>query len=274
MAITGAPLWSWETGDEGWDMGGIWSRYTREGRTGSRSMGFYDSFTYDPNASARTRWTASYNLTACAGCTFKVSFWVKGQTEAGFDDMEVQCSGNGGSNWTTISPEINGRYSNWTLFTRTLPSSCVTSATRLALRFTSDFSTEYEGYIVDDLRLHTTDIAPNGFIDGADPTSAAGWACDGDAWSDELLIELRFFRLGTGTPIIRTTRASNVRSDLVTAGVCGGTGNHGYIVTYDDELRTLLGPGTHTVRAFAIDGPAPCGAGAYELSGSPRTFGL
>ncbi len=60
----------------------------------------------------------------------------------------------------------------------------------------------------------------------------------------------------------------------MTAGVCGGTGNHGYAWEYDAELRAWLGAGTHSVRAFGIDGPAPCGAGEYELTGSPMSFTL
>ena len=54
--------------------------------------------------------------------------------------------------------------------------------------------------------------------------------------------------------------------------MCGGTSLHGYTYAYDAALLAWLGSGTHTVRAYAVDGPAPCGVGLTELTNSPRTF--
>jgi hypothetical protein len=87
-------------------------------------------------------------------------------------------------------------------------------------------------------------------------------------------VKLFFYKDGIGTPTVRTVSANGDRPDLVTGGLCGSTPNHGWSFTYDADLLTWLGSGTHTVRAYAVDGPSPCGAGEYQLTGSPLTFSL
>lgn len=273
MAIPNAPLWTWDSGDQGWNMGGDWGRTTGSRRNGSHGIDTNSVlFEYEDNASERNQWTASYDLTRCATCPMSAGFWLRGFTEDNYDGVTLQCSGNGGSSWTSVGDRIDGYYSSWTFFSRVLPASCLTSTMRIALLFTSDSSVVDDGYFIDDFRLFTTNTAPNGYLDTANGTGVGGWACDGDAWSDEISVRLRFFRNGTGTAIVRTVRASDLRADLASAGVCGGTGNHGYTFNYDAELLAALGAGTHTVRAYGVDGPAPCGAGEYELTLSPLTF--
>jgi hypothetical protein len=272
MSVQGAPLWTWNGGNEGWDMGADWSRDDDYARSGSWSMDFFFPSGYYDSEFDRTQWTAAYDFTQCSGCTVQATFWLLGSTESCCDGLTLQCSGNGGSSWTAVGDEIRGYYSNWTSFTRTLPASCLTSTMKLAFIFDTDFSIVDDGYVIDDMRLHTTNTAPNGYLDNASATTLSGWACDGDAWATEIDVRLEFVPNGTGTPIVRTVRASEFRDDLITASVCGSTGNHGYTFVYDDALLAALGAGTHTVRAFGVDGPQPCGAGEYALSGSPKTF--
>ncbi len=210
MSIAGAPRWSWETGNEGWDMGGDWSRSSRSSsnaRTCPYSADFY-LFDYSTNESDRNRWTGSYDLTRCSACSVRVEFWVRGYAESTYDGITLECSGNGGSNWTDVGAQVSGSYSSWSRIERTLPSSCITSQSRLAMIFESDFSVEYEGYYVDDFRVFTTTNAPVGYLDGANSAGVSGWTCDADAWSDELAVKLLFYRAGTGTPLARTIRAS------------------------------------------------------------------
>ena len=271
MAIPGAPLWGWETGDEGWNMGGDWERDDYRAHGGDWSMDFTFSFDYDNYEDDTTRWRAAHDLSLCQSCGLTVGFWLRGSTESCCDGLTLRCSGDGGTSWSDVGDRIDGYYS-WTRFTRTLPESCITDRSRLALRFESDFSFVDEGYVVDDLRLETTATAPDGWLDAASATSARGWACDGDAWGDELTVVLRFFKNGSGAPLERLVHASQERTDLVDAGVCGSTPNHGWTLEYDDALVAWLGTGTHSVRAYGRDGPAPCGAGEYELPGSPQTF--
>jgi hypothetical protein len=280
MAVPGAPRWSWETGDEGWDMGGDWARDNDAAHSGSYSMDFYE-FYYDSTygwgyqnyEDDWTQWTSAYDFSLCAACTVNVGFYVYGNTETTYDGLYVECSGNGGSSWTEIGPEVMGSQS-WSYVTRALPSGCLTGSMKLALRFESDVSIIYTGYVVDDLRVYTTATAPHGYLDSATAAAAGGWACDGDAWSDEIGVKLYFYRIGTGTPTVRTVDAGGDRPDLVTAGECGSTANHGWGYAYDADLLSWLGSGTHTVRAYGVDGPAPCGAGETELSNSPLTFSL
>jgi hypothetical protein len=274
MAVVGAPIWDWESGDEGWDMGGGWERASAYAHGGSYSMDYYFPSSYADGVTDRTRWTASYDFTLCAGCTVDVGFWLRGETESGYDGVLLQCSPTGSAPWTDVGAEIMGAYSSWTYFTRTIPSSCLTSAMRLAVLFESDSSIVYTGYVVDDLRVYTTATTPNGWFDSASASAAGGWACDGDSWSAEIDAKLYFYKDGTGIPVSRTVRADGDRPDLVTAGMCGSTANHGWTFAYDADLLTWLGSGTHTVRAYGVDGPAPCGAGETELSGSPKSFSL
>jgi hypothetical protein len=271
--LPGGGSWGWETGTEGWTLGSGWGRNNLSERTGTWGMDTNNGSTYyGNNVTSRLNWSSSIDVSRCSGCALTFSFWLIGDTESSYDGIVVQCSPNNGSSWTDVSPLISGYYSSWRQFSYVLPTSCLTSQLRVGLLFRTDVSVTYEGYFIDDLRLSTSSIAPNGYLDSATATGISGWACDGNSWSDELRVRLQFFRNGTGTPIERFVRASNVRTDVGTAGVCGGTSNHGYTFEYDAELLTALGSGTHTVRAAAQDGPAPCGAGWTELTQSPLTF--
>jgi hypothetical protein len=275
MAIPQAPLWGWETGNEDWSMTGDWGR--RTGSSARTGRGYIDTNPFDweyrDSRNDRNRWNTSRNLAECASCPMQASVWVRGSTETNFDYVQMECSPNGGSSWQAMGARITGRYNAWTQVTRDVPPACLTTQTRFAMRFVSDFTWSDQGYLMDDFRLHTTPTPPTGVLDGVGEGGLWGWTCDADAWSDELQVRLVFRRGGPSGPAEeRWVRASTLRTDLIDAGVCGGTGNHGYSLALDEALLTWLGAGTHELRAFAVDGPGPCGAGEYELANSPRTF--
>jgi hypothetical protein len=251
-------------------MGDDWFRDTSLSYSGAASMSFY-RFDYLNNENDRTQWTSAYDLSACAACAPTLSFRVYGGAEPGYDGIYAQCSGNGGTSWTDISPLIDG-YWSWDLFSYPIPSSCLTTRGRLAFRFSSDVSIVDAGLAVDDVQISGSSTPPKGYLDTATSTSLSGWACDPDAYSQVINVRLAFLRNGSGTPILRTIAAGDSRSDLVTANVCGGTGNHGYTYTYDAELLAALGAGTHTVFAYGIDGPAACGIGLRLLTSAPKSF--
>jgi hypothetical protein len=267
--LANGPVWTFESGSQGWGMTTPWSRRSSGARTGSWAMHTQSWSIYDPNVFSRNSWNWNADMRLCTSCPVELELWVRGDMETNFDRVQLRCSGNGGSNWTNVGDRITGRFSSWTQLVRSIPVSCLTDRMRLALEQSTDGSVEREGYRFDDIRLRTTPTAPTGVLDGATPGGVWGWTCDGDSWSDELQVRLRFFRNGGAEFQERWVRASQVRPDLVTAGVCGGTGNHGFAFEPDEPLLIWLGSGTHQVRAWAVDGPGPCGAGFYELAQSP-----
>lgn len=267
------PVWGWDTGTEGWTLTGGWGRNTIARRSGTHGMDTNNGSTYySNNLSDRLTWSNSISVTNCASCPVTVSFWLKGETETTYDGVTLQCSPDGGTSWTSVSEFIDGYYSSWTRFQYRLPTSCLTSNMRLGFLFTTDVSVTYEGYFIDDIDVSTTATRPNGYLDTANAAGVTGWACDGDSWATETFIRLVYFRNGGAESQERVVRAADIRTDVGTEGVCGGTSNHGYNLTHDAALLDWLGTGTHTVRAYALDAPDPCGAGWRELTQSPRTF--
>jgi hypothetical protein len=274
-ALPGGGVFGFETGDDGFDMGGDWSRGSDAARTGSWSLDFY--FPYDyywDYEDDQTSFASSFDLRACAPCATTLEYHLYGYAESGWDYLYSRCSGDGGGSWSDLDTGISGSY-GWTAFQRTVPASCLTAASRIGFRFTSDGSITYEGYALDDLRLFpTTASQPTGHFDGVVTTTLWGWTCDPDEWSTELAVHLYFYRNGTGSPAFRATVADVFRQDLIDAYVCGGTGDHGFGFAFDQELIDWLGSGTHTVRAYALDVPAQCGYGGPEVLGSPIQFSL
>ena len=142
---------------------------------------------------------------------------------------------------------------------------------RFGFNFNSDGSFTGEGYSVDSVTVSTTPTIPRGYLDNTTSVGFGGWSCDPDSWSSTLQILVAYYANGGGTPIYRTVTADQSRTDLVTAGVCGGTALHGYAFDHDPAVLAALGAGTHTIRTYAIDATS-CGGLPYELQGSPRTF--
>jgi len=267
------PVWGWDSGNEGWTPAGGWGRNTLARRSGTHGMDTNNGATYySNNRSDRLSWTSAIAVTNCASCAVAVSFWLKGETETTYDGLTLQCSPDGGATWTNVSEFIDGYFGSWTRFQYPLPASCLTADMRLSFLFTTDSSVTYEGYFLDDVDVSTTPRRPEGYLDTVNVSGVTGWACDGDSWTTETFVRLVYFRNGGSESLERLVRAAEIRADVGTAGVCGGTSNHGYNLTHDTALLDWLGAGTHTVRAYALDAPDPCGAGWRELTQSPRTF--
>jgi hypothetical protein len=277
-AVAGAPFWSFETDTAGWALDADWSRSTTYASTGAWGLSYlpddYDfdsgSYGYSNGASARARWNTDVDASQCGGCNVSLSFKVRGYTESNYDGITVQCRPTAGT-WNSVGSLISGSYGSATTVNRSIPSSCLSAATRLGFNFTSDFSLIDEGYTIDAVRISTTPSIPNGYLDNITSTGFGGWSCDPDSWSSTLQILVAYFANGGGTPIYRTVTADQNRPDLVTEGVCGGTALHGYAYNHDPAVLAALGAGTHTIRTYAIDATS-CGGLPYELQGSPRTF--
>ena len=277
-AVPGAPFWSFETDTAGWALDANWSRSTTYASTGAWGLSYlpdqydFDSggYGYANGASARARWNVDVDASQCGGCPVSLSFRVRGYTESNYDGITVQCRPTAGT-WNSVGSLISGSYGSATTVNQSIPASCLSAATRLGFNFTSDFSVIDDGYTIDAVRISTTPSIPNGYLDNTTSTGFGGWSCDPDSWSSTLQILVAYFANGGGTPIYRTVTADQSRTDLVTAGVCGGTALHGYAYDHDPAVLAALGAGTHTIRSYAIDATS-CGGLPYELQGSPRTF--
>lgn len=274
-AVAGAPFWSFESDTTGWLLDTNWGRRARYASNGSWSLSYPASGDYTDNVTnARARWGTDVNASLCGSCPVKVSFTLSGFAEDGYDFLTVECRPVAGTwNVLTSNSGSSSYTATWSGSTETydLPASCLTSTMRFGFNFNSDVSFTGEGYSVDSVKVTTTPTMPRGYLDSATATGFGGWSCDPDSWSTPLQILVAYFPNGTGAPIYRTVTADQTRTDLVTAGVCGGTAAHGYSYNHDPAVLAALGAGTHTVRAYGIDATS-CGGLPYELASSPKTF--
>ena len=274
-AVAGAPFWSFESDTSGWALDANWGRRARYASNGSWSLSYPASGDYGNDVlNARARWGSDVNASLCGSCPVKVSFTVSGFAEDGYDFLTVECRPVSGT-WNLLASNsgTSSYTATWSGSTMTydLPASCLTSTMRFGFNFNSDVSFTGEGYSVDSVKVTTTPTVPRGYLDNTTSTGFGGWTCDPDSWSSTLQVLVAYIPNGTGAPIYRTVTADQTRTDLVTAGVCGGTAAHGYAFNHDADVLAALGAGTHTIRAYGIDATS-CGGLPYELQGSPKTF--
>ncbi len=110
--------------------------------------------------------------------------------------------------------------------------------------------------------------APIGTNDGQVTTPGvcqiAGWSCDADNFNTALGVAAY-----EGGTFLNFTTASINRPDLVAAGVCGGTGNHGFAISLPASIQD---GNTHYI-TVETQGVLPGGAGepaGTSLSNNPR----
>jgi len=87
---------------------------------------------------------------------------------------------------------------------------------------------------------------PTGWHDLANRDYTSGWVCDADNYN--LPVVIHFYI--EGGVFIGSAIASQYRSDLVSAGVCGGNGYHGFTFYLPSSLKDGK---THTIYAYALD---------------------
>jgi hypothetical protein len=262
--------WGFETGNEGWDMGGDWSRDDDRKRGGWSADFWFNNY-----ANNQDDWNKStvYNLSTCSSCTTNVHYWVKGSSESGYDYLYIKCTGNN-SSYSTLRTFNGTAYSStWGEFYDTLPSGCLGTGSRIGLHFTSDGSVTDDGYVVDDIEIYqsTNPSGGNGWFDYVNETKARGWACHSAAYSTLVEVHAYFDRQGGGTAM-RVVTANQSAEAGVDSG-CGGTPNHRFDMYMDPDLKAWLGAGSHNVRFYGVI-PGNCGGGYWELSGSPKTWVL
>ncbi len=79
-----------------------------------------------------------------------MTFWLKGQTEDGFDYLNVYCQGGGV--WVYLG-YIDGWVSDWHLFGAFVPDECRTADAKFSFELVTDESFTYDGYYIDDVAV-------------------------------------------------------------------------------------------------------------------------
>lgn len=277
-------------------------------RSGNYSFGKYSQYTV--NKDQISPLSTATDLSQCAQCTVKASFYVKGQICNGNCEAQTflhpTCNGEGNttvvdktvttwSQWT-IPPESpwvkddldffkakanNNQYSAvaWKDLEWTIPETCKTDQFVFALRFRSSSLVAGPGLVVDDLTIEpaATDFVPNGEFESATNGYVKGWACDLDSKNKNVLVKVEYYKNKDESVAAaeRWVYAKLLRPDDSALQIqCGETYNHGFEVPFDNDLRTVLGAGTHSAAVFAVDIPSAdthC-AGTYTKLDETKEF--
>lgn len=109
---------------------------------------------------------------------------------------------------------------------------------------------------------------PKGILNSATCTVSSGWTCDPNDYNQSLRVDLYADGAGWGLgTFLGNTIADIYRPDVEAAGVCGGTGNHGFNF---NTPNNLIDGTSHDIYAFAINILA--GANNPQLTSSPMTI--
>ncbi len=279
-------VYDWDDGLQGWqETTNFWKRrtgYYTPTQSGAYSFGYLQSTycdwetgygCYEPNWNETGRLSGTYDMSFCTSCTVKVSFSYTGRVEYSEygdspDPFFATCSGTGGASWVNdvpLSPyyyyDSESGYWNWGYRQWTLPASCLTNSFTLGLRFTSNSWSNEVGVTVDDLSIsHPAGNLPKGNFDAVTngPGSTLwGWTCDPDNYALPLLVQVAFYPQGNlnTTPVVKWLRAASLREEAV-GTQCGGERYHGFVYTLEESVTAVLGSGTHTAYAWAVNIPA------------------
>lgn len=245
----------------------------------------------------------SGDLSGCSACTVNVTFYHAGKTGdstgSARDYIHPVCNGTGNKevknstnslNSSTHVPQSHWSYAQfhnkfWNYsdnFTNPLKwqmdSSCLTDKFVFGMRFWSNSSGQSAGLVADDLKIAPADSeAPVGMIVSADSEKIAGWACDPDKKSAYLLLQLKYYKNGdkSQAPVVKNIRSALQRPDFSGMTEQCNTSNHGFEMLHDDELKGLLGSGTHAVVVSAFDLHASknlCGSGYFTIGETSFTL--
>jgi hypothetical protein len=264
-------------------------------RSGNYSFGKYSQYTV--NKDQISPLSTATDLSQCAQCTVKASFYVKGKicndNCSSQTFLHPTCNGEGNttvvdktettwSQWT-IPPDSpwvdddldffkakanNNQYSAvaWKDLEWTIPEICKTEQFVFALRFRSSSLVAGPGLVVDDLTIYAaTNNEPKGEFESAENGKITGWACDPDAYSEKVHVKVRYHK-NKNESVVSAERSVDAESESDPTQ-CGGTDNHGFEIPFDAELAGILGVGTHSATVFIGDLPANC-AGTYKKIGT------
>ncbi len=268
-------------------------------RSGSYTFGRYSGYSDNMDY---TSVLLPVDLSLCSACTVNVLYYAKGTvpfSENGYDFIQPTCNGEGTttarnstggtqsldpqSPWETANGFYNkvNSYSTaaWTTSEWQLPAACRTTQFVFGLSFSSSSMVTKTGLVVDDLTIApaATGHEPDGVFESADGGNVKGWTCDLDAPQKYILVKIEYYKNKdeSAAAAVRWAYAKLQRpGDSAVLSGCSETNNHGFEMPFDEELRAVLGTGTHSAAVFAVDIPAAetnC-SGTYKKLGDTKEF--
>ena len=265
-------------------------------RSGNYSFGKYSQYTV--NKDQISPLSTATDLSQCAQCTVKASFYVKGKicndNCSSQTFLHPTCNGEGN---TTVVDKTETTWSQWTIppdspwvdddldifkakansnqysavawkdLEWTIPEICKTEQFVFALRFRSSSLVAGPGLVVDDLTIYaTTKNEPKGEFESAENGKITGWACDPDEYFEKVPVKVRYYK-NKDESVVAAERSIDAESERTDLTQCDGTYNHGFEIPLDGELAAVLGIGTHSAAVFVGDLPKEC-AGTYKWMGT------
>lgn len=157
----------------GWTPGGApdtWARTQESAASGAWSVTDSPGAPYTPNTNNWLQTVNPIDLSGRTGC--QVSYWMKLQTEYGYDYFVIDASSDGASFFDGVpwSGQTIGYPNTWFEFEDSLSQFDGAPAVYLRLRLVSDESVEYQGAHIDDLRVRCLSTS----YDATDFNSIAG----------------------------------------------------------------------------------------------------
>jgi subtilisin family serine protease len=238
---------------------------------------------YAPYANSWIRTASPLDLTGMRGCT--LGYWLKHDTEDGYDGLLVEASTNA-STWTTLDAG-SGYSGGWQWSEDSLEQFDGASSVYLRYRLVSDDSVQYDGAGIDDVQIHCAQSGYDGdeyaYMDGtsmASPHVAGAAALLRSAAPGAGVTELRsaILRGVDAKPSLATTTATGGRLnvqrslDILTPSVRFGSGS--YAVAENSGSATVTVHRTGDLSAPAgvsyatADGTATAGSDYAPTSGT------
>jgi hypothetical protein len=148
--ILASPLFfdDFESGSGNWT--GAWSLTTAKSASPTHSLTDSPAGNYPNGASTTTTLASAIDLSQHS--TASLSFQLAYDTEAGYDYVYVDASGNGGTNWTRLA-SYSGSHTAWAEQTLSLDDFAGSSAVKIRFVLSSDGYITRDGGYVDDVAI-------------------------------------------------------------------------------------------------------------------------
>ena len=140
-----------ESGVENWEWGASWGQTTSKFHSEATSWTDSPVGNYDDNVN--TALTTNIDLTDAEMPV--LHFWHRYSLEPNYDFGYVDVSGDGGSNWTTLY-FVTGHSGGWLEEAIDLSVYAYLSDVRIRFRLTSNGSTTFDGWYIDDVSIDET----------------------------------------------------------------------------------------------------------------------
>ncbi len=156
-----------------------WTITTEQAHGGTHAWSDSPDGNY-PNYSFNILTSPAMDLTPVAAGDTYMTFWLKGQIEAGYDFLNIYCNGDDGI-WHPMG-SVDGMVADWTQYSARVRTACRTPNAKIHIELAADYSVNYDGYYLDDVRVYDVDTDSDYFTDGME-SGTNGWTRE--AWTND-----------------------------------------------------------------------------------------